>query len=110
MELVFNNSAVLLPNVFALEYDPHLVPQINLTATNARAHAAGFRTLTATPTQIVRVVQFSSLPQFSLQDPSVEEHVKLFEAGIDIVYSYDTENGVAARDLINKQRGVAPCE
>lgn len=41
VELVLSKASVLLPNVFAVEYDPHLVPKINLTETNARVHAAG---------------------------------------------------------------------
>ncbi len=93
LETAVNQSAFFLPNVFAVEYDPKLVPQIDLKAWNAKLHALGYRTLTATPTQV---------------NPSVVEHEQLYEEGIDIVYTYGTENGVAARTATDKQRGVSP--
>jgi hypothetical protein len=95
LELAVNKSALFLPNVFAVEYDPHLVPQIDLKEWNAILHAIGYRTLTATPTQL---------------DPSVAEQEGLYAQGIDIVYTYGTENGVAARTAVDKQRGVEPPE
>jgi hypothetical protein len=76
----------------------HLAPKYwkslgaNQTAVVQRIHQAGLRTFTATPTQL---------------DPSVAEQTGLYNAGIDIVYTYGTVNGVKARDAINEQRGVS---
>lgn len=87
-------NAWLKPNVFMFEFDPKLVPQVaNLTATCDQLRKQGFRTLTATPTQLF---------------PSVQEQEKIFNEGIDVVYTYDTSNGVIARTNIDKQRGITP--
>lgn len=40
--------------------------------------------------------------------PSIESQVALFESGIDIVYTYDTPNGVTARKSVNTKRGISP--
>ncbi len=81
---------------FCFEFDPKLwatlQPGNAFAAVVAQLHAAGLRTLTATPTQF---------------EPSVAEQVRLYQQGIDIVYTYNTPNGVTARDQINKARGLS---
>lgn len=85
--------APLLPMAFMFEFDPSY-PQwgINLTQSIAQLHGHGLRTLTAT-TEFL---------------PSVDSHVALFNEGFDVVYTYDTQNAVAARVLVNQARGVLP--
>lgn len=82
---------------WCFEFDPKfwaaLVKNGTAASVVSHLHAAGLKTLTATPTQLM---------------PSVAEQMQLFSAGIDFVYSYDTKNGVIARDTINKQRGLPP--
>jgi len=86
-------NAWLKPNVFTFEFDPKLVPQLNMTLAISNLHKAGFRTLTATRTQIL---------------PSVKEQEDMFRCGIDVVYTYDTYNGVIARTKIDEERGINP--
>ena len=40
--------------------------------------------------------------------PSVAQHQSLWEAGFDVVMSYNLVDGVAARKLVNTARGVVP--
>eukprot|EP00937_MAST-01D_sp_MAST-1D-sp2_P003611 g3611.t1 len=40
--------------------------------------------------------------------PSVKNHLQLFEAGFDVVYTYNLAHAVKARIAINTQRGIVP--
>jgi hypothetical protein len=83
----------LLPRIFMFEFDPsHTSWGINLPDTINKLHAKGMRTFTATP-------------KFY---PSVATQEAIFNSGIDVVYTYDTQNGVIARTNIDKERGVSP--
>jgi glycerophosphoryl diester phosphodiesterase len=86
--------AWLLPRIFTFEYDPAWDKwNINIQESIKKLHSKGVRTLTATATQLY---------------PSVDSQEKLFTTGFDVVYTYDTQNGVIARTSIDKQRGVTP--
>jgi hypothetical protein len=83
----------LLPRTFMFEFDPSYGTWgIDLPSSIKKLHAKGMRTFTAT----------------SRFYPSVESQMELYEAGFDVVYTYDTQNGVTARTNIDKQRGVIP--
>jgi hypothetical protein len=63
---------------------------VNLTETVDQLHERGIRAFAATEKFL----------------PSVESHVELFDSEIDVVYTYHTQNAVAARDKVNKARGI----
>lgn len=86
--------ANLLPNLFTFEFEPHLYKQFaakDVKGVVDKLHAVGLRTLTAT-TRLL---------------PSVASQEAIFNAGIDVVYSYDCANAVEARNNIDKQRGLS---
>lgn len=39
---------------------------------------------------------------------TVENHLEIFEAGFDVVYTYNLANAVIARQQINTENGVSP--
>jgi glycerophosphoryl diester phosphodiesterase len=83
----------LLPMAFMFEFDPSYTSWgINLTETVQQLHSRGMKTFTATTRFL----------------PSVESQVALFNDGIDIVYTYDTQNAVLAREQVNEARGISP--
>jgi hypothetical protein len=83
----------LLPMCFMFEFNVGYTRWgLNITRVIESIHKRGMRTFTAT-TQFL---------------PSVESHVALFESGIDVVYTYDTQNAVRARRIVNEARGVYP--
>ena len=83
----------LLPMAFMFEYDPSYTGWgINVSQTIQQLHKRGLKTFTAT-TRLL---------------PSVESQVQLFNDGFDIVYTYDTQNAVAAREIVNTARGISP--
>ncbi len=86
-------SSSLLPSVFAAELSPRFLPLANLSHTVPLLHSHGYRSFAATRT---------------FPPPSAADHAALFHAGIDIVYSYDTSCGVAARTAVDQERGVSP--
>ena len=91
VDAIFTSKA--LSRVFTFEFDPSYPSWgMNITQAIARLHARGIRTLTATSKYL----------------PSVKSQEDLFHDGFDVVYTYDTENGVVARTNIDKERGVTP--
>jgi hypothetical protein len=91
LQTIFTSKAV--SRVFTLEFDPgYPTWGINVTDTIRMLHSRGMRTLTATGKDL----------------PSASSQEALFRAGIDVVYTYDTENGITARTSIDKERGVTP--
>ena len=40
--------------------------------------------------------------------PSVQQHEELWEAGIDVVYTYWLDNAVIARTAIDQMRNITP--
>jgi hypothetical protein len=82
----------LLPMTFMFEFYPgYHTWGVNLTETSTQLHARGMRTFAAT-TEIL---------------PSVESHIALFNSGIDVVYTYHTQNAVVAREKVNRARGIS---
>jgi glycerophosphoryl diester phosphodiesterase len=81
-----------LPMTFMFEFYPgYHTWDVNLTETSTQLHARGMRTFAAT-TEIL---------------PSVESHIALFNSGIDVVYTYHTQNAVVAREKVNRARGIS---
>jgi hypothetical protein len=39
---------------------------------------------------------------------TVRNHLQIYQAGFDVVYTYNVENAVTARRITNIQRGVVP--
>jgi hypothetical protein len=59
---------------------------------DSKLHPAGVRSLTATSEVL----------------PSVQEHEQLFDAGFDVVYTYDLDNALLARTAVDTARNVTP--
>lgn len=94
--LLSKASPTLLSRAFMFEFDPSW-PNWGMTNVSqviqTQLHPAGVRSMGATSTFF----------------PSVDEHEQLFTIdGFDVVYSYDTPNGVQARTWVDQQRGVVP--
>lgn len=86
--------ADLLPYMFMWEFDPGWptwVLNISEMVTK-QLHPLNVRSFAAT----------------SEYAPSVKSQEELFREGFDVVYTYDTKNGVTARTTIDKERGVTP--
>jgi len=83
----------LRSRIFTFEFDPSY-PQwgVSIPKSIERLHQKGIRTLAATSTWY----------------PSVDSQEDLFKAGFDVVYTYDTQNGVTARTNIDIARGITP--
>ncbi len=77
------------PRAFMYEFDPS-VDVSSLTPT--RLHPAGVRSFTYT----------------NAAAPTEADLQKLFESGYDVVSSQSAANGVQARIVVNKSRGVSP--
>jgi len=94
LDLIFSPKlAWVIPRVFMFEFDPSYPSWgINLPVTIQKLHSRGMRTFTAT----------------SKFYPDVDSQEALFKAGFDVVYTYDTQNGVTARTNIDIERGVTP--
>jgi len=93
IDLILSPSyAWLLPQIFTFEFDSYTDWGVNIKEYINKLHKRGVRTLTPTS-------KFFS---------SVAEQEKIFRDGFDIVYTYDTQNGVIARTNIDKERGVTP--
>jgi len=84
----------LLPRIFAFEYDDGWENWgVNISQSITRLHKNGVKTLVPTEDQWY---------------PSVEAQEAYFRDGFDIVYTYDTVNGVTARTNIDIERGIIP--
>lgn len=58
------------------------------------AESAGFRTFAATKSNAFAA--------------TVNNHLKLYNAGFDVAYTYNLTNAVIARQQINQQNGISP--
>lgn len=90
------NATTVVPRAFTFEFDPTWPKWSglgNVTDVIAgRLHKAGVRSLAATSTLL----------------PSVQSQEALFNTGFDVVYTYDTPNGVTARTNVDTARGITP--
>lgn len=84
----------LIKRSFTFEFEPSYTSWgINATQViESKLHPLGVRSLTATS-------------QFL---PSVKEQEGIFEAGFDVVYTYDLDNALLARTAIDTARNVTP--
>jgi glycerophosphoryl diester phosphodiesterase len=64
------------------------------TSSINQLHVAGMRTLATTKNKSMLA--------------TVENHLHIFEAGFDVVYTYNLENAVTARVQVNTERGLYP--
>jgi hypothetical protein len=65
-----------------------------LSSCMAGAKAAGVRTVGVTKSNALAA--------------TLRDHMQIFEAGFDVVYTYNLDNAVTARRITNLQRGVVP--
>ena len=89
----------LLARCFMFEFDPKYEKWKNKDGSKfdvgtavARLHAAGIRTLAATSSKL----------------PTVQNHLKIWRSGIDVVYTYNLQHATDARVAINTERGISP--
>jgi glycerophosphoryl diester phosphodiesterase len=79
------------PRVLMIELDGFpSEPQV-LQAAVGKIHGAGMRAFVS-----------------SKDHPSTDEHIALFQAGFDVVMSYNLDHGIEARKSVNTSRGVTP--
>lgn len=86
--------APLLPRLFTFEFDPSW-PDWDMNVTDVianRLHPAGVRSFAATKTFL----------------PTTQQHIDLYNAGFDVVYTYGTGHAVDARTQVNEARGIDP--
>jgi phosphoglycerol transferase MdoB-like AlkP superfamily enzyme len=66
----------------------------NIESDVAAAEKAGFRTFAATKDNAIMA--------------TVENHMKLYNAGIDVAYTYNLTNAVTARKSVNTLHRITP--
>lgn len=87
-------SVTLKSRCILLEFNGWENVWVNVEEDVALAESNGFRTFAATKDNQVTA--------------TVENHMKLFEAGFDVAYTYNLQNAVTARKTVNDQNGIAP--
>ena len=66
----------------------------NLSSDVSKVHALGLRTFAKSNSDPVTA--------------TVQNHLDLYAAGIDVTYTYNLTNAVTARIQVNTQRGISP--
>lgn len=66
----------------------------DLAADIDKVKKAGYRTFAATRANGVTA--------------TVEDHLRIYHAGFDVVYTYNIDNAVQARQMVNRKRGISP--
>jgi len=92
--LLSDAFAPLLPRLFTFEFDPSW-PDWDMNVTDVianRLHPAGVRSFAASKKTL----------------PSTQNHLDLYNAGFDVVYTYGTKRAVDARKQVNEARGIDP--
>jgi hypothetical protein len=92
---MMNAPAEVLQRTFLFEFgDWASWDPATLNACLAAAKAAGVRTV--------------GVSRDSGVGATVRNHLQIYQAGFDVVYTYNVENAVTARRITNIQRGVVP--
>lgn len=66
----------------------------DITSNISKVKAQGLRTFAATRANGVTA--------------TVEDHLRIYHAGFDVAYTYNIDNAVQARQMVNRKRGISP--
>ena len=89
------SPANLLKRTFLFEFNDYADwDATELTNAINTAHAAGVRTVGTSKDSPVTA--------------TVDNHLDVFHTGFDVVYTYNLENAVTARQIVNTDNGISP--
>lgn len=87
-------SAAVRSRGFLLEFNEWESWEGDLEVDVAAAKAEGFRTFAATRASAITA--------------TVENHLRIYRAGIDVTYTYNLDNAVVARKEVNAKNRITP--